>query len=110
MQPITYYTKKQNLVEKWICDLGFRVKSEVDVENYRVDLVVSEMKMIIEIDGPTHKKLKSEGELITNKSSKVSKRDLVLLEYYPNGVFHIPVSIEEELFKEVFMSVLEGFG
>jgi len=107
---ITYFTKVQNMVERWINDMGFKVKSEVDVENYRVDLALSELEMVIEIDGPSHRKLKPEGNLVTKESTKISKRDRVLLEYYPKGVFHIPVDIEEEVFKKVFLNILEDFN
>ena len=54
MSDITYFTKVQNDVEKWITDLGFKVKSEVDVENFRADLVINELGMIVEVDGPSH--------------------------------------------------------
>lgn len=110
MNSITYFTKKQNRVEEWIGDMGLKVMSEVDVENYRVDLALSELEMVIEIDGPSHRKLKKEGSLITSESTQISKRDKVLLEYYPNGIWHVPVSIEEELFKKVFLNILEGFN
>jgi len=106
---ITYFTKVQNEVEKWLVDLGFRVKSEVDVEQYRVDLAVSELDMVVEIDGPSHRKLKAEGNLITSESPQMSKRDKLVLEYYPNGVFHIPVNIDEETFKTVFMDIIKDF-
>jgi very-short-patch-repair endonuclease len=110
MSDITYFTKVQNTVEKWIEDMGLRVRSEVNVENYRADLVVPELEMIVEIDGPSHRKLKPEGNLVTKESNKISKRDKVLLEYYNNGVFHIPVDIEEEIFKKVFLNILEDFN
>jgi hypothetical protein len=110
MSDITYFTKVQNMVERWINDMGFKVRSEVDVENYRVDLALSELEMVVEIDGPSHRKIKPEGNLVTKESAKISKRDRILLEYYPNGVFHIPVDIEEEVFKKVFLVLLEDIN
>jgi len=47
---------------------------------------------------------------VTKESAKISKRDRILLEYYPNGVFHIPVDIEEEVFKKVFLVLLEDIN
>ena len=107
MTSITYFTKVQNTVEKWIGDLGFKVRSEIDIEQYRADLVISELGMVVEIDGPSHRKLKKEGNLITKESiHKVSKRDIVLLEHFPKGIWHVPVDIDEEVFKEEFKKII----
>ena len=106
---ITYFSKKQGDVEKWITDLSFRVRAEVDVEQYRVDLAVSELQMVVEIDGPSHRKLKPEGDLIIKDSTKASKRDLIILNFYSNGIWHIPVGIDEELFKKIFMDIIKDF-
>lgn len=107
MSDITYFTKVQKDVENWITDMGFKVRAEVDVEQYRADLAIWELEMIVEVDGPSHKKLKKEGNLVTNKSGKkVTKRDALMLAYYPKGVWHIPVSIDEETFKIEFKKIL----
>jgi hypothetical protein len=107
MSDLSYFTKEQACVEKWITEMGFKVRSEVDVEQYRVDLVVPEMCMVVEIDGPSHRKMGKSGTLITlNSEHKVSKRDKVLLNHYPNGVWHIPVSIDEDTFKAEFKKII----
>ena len=107
---IFYFTKKQNEVEKWVCDMGLKVKSEVDVEQYRVDLGIEELKMAIEIDGPSHRKVTSNGKLVIKSDVQISKRDLVLLEYFSNGIFHIPVSIEEETFRKEFQKIIDNIS
>jgi hypothetical protein len=106
--PITYFTKVQKEVEKWVSNAGFKVKSEVDVENYRVDLVISELELVIEVDGPSHRKLRTGGSLIVIGSHTANKRDNVLLKYYRNGVWHIPVNITEDEFKSKFKEILGG--
>ena len=107
MSEITYFTKEQKLCENWITEMGFKVRSEVDVEQYRADLVLPELCMVVEIDGPSHRKMGKNGTLITlNSEHKVSKRDKVLLNHYPNGVWHIPVSIDEDTFKAEFKKII----
>ena len=108
MSNINYFTKVQNNVERWISDLGFKVLSEVGVEQYVADLVVNELDLIVEVDGPSHRKLPPEGRLITKESIWKEKRDVVLLNYFKNGIFHIPVSITEERFKQEFMKLIRG--
>lgn len=117
MNEITYFSKKQACIEDWITEMGFKVRAEVDVEQYRVDLTVSELKMVVEIDGPSHRKVGKNGNLITlntehfsNPLLKASKRDKILLEYYPNGVWHVPVSIDEETFKDEFKKIIGAFN
>lgn len=105
---IFYFTKKQNEVEKWVCDMGFKVKAEVDIEQYRVDLGIEELKLAIEIDGPSHRKVKKEGNLVTKELKNISKRDKVLLEHFSVGVWHIPVSIEEETFRKEFQVIVDN--
>jgi len=109
MSEITYYTKKQKEIEKWISQLGYRVKSEVDVEQYRVDLGIEDIHLAIEIDGPSHKKLKKEGKLI-NLGNRKDKRDLILLTHYFNGIYHVPVDISEENFKNNFIKIVESLS
>lgn len=107
MSSITYFTKVQNHVESWISDMGFKVRSEVDVENYRADLVISELGMVVEIDGPSHRKLKKNGSFVTKSlTTKINKRDALLLEYYPNGIWHVPVEIDEDTFKTEFKRII----
>ena len=109
MSDITYFTKVQNDVEKWITEMGFKVKSEVDVENFRVDLAINELGMIVEVDGPSHRKIKGGGKLINDeKDPKASKRDKKLLSYYPNGIFHVSVDVDEETFKKEFERILKS--
>lgn len=108
MGDITYFTKEQKEVENWITEMGFKVRSEVDVEQYRADLVLLELCMVVEIDGPSHRKMGKNGTFITLQSEhKVSKRDKVLLNHYPNGVWHIPVSIDGDTFKAEFKKIIE---
>ena len=107
MSEITYYTKKQKEVEKWVFQLGYRVKSEVDIEQYRVDLGIEDLHLAVEIDGPSHRKLKKEGKLI-NLGNRKDKRDLTLLTHYFNGIYHVPVDISEEVFKKRFLEIVEG--
>jgi len=76
MSHIYYFTSKQKEVEGWITDLGFRVRKEVDFDQFRVDLYLSELSMAVEIDGPQHRKVKATGEWVTEASNrKASKRD-----------------------------------
>jgi hypothetical protein len=111
MQPITYFSKKQKLCEDWITEMGFKVRAEVDVEQYRVDLLAPEICMVVEIDGPSHRKMGNNGTLITlNSEHKVSKRDKVLLSHYQNGVWHVPVGISEEIFKAEFKKIIGAFN
>jgi hypothetical protein len=95
------------MVESWISDMGFKVRSEVDVEQYRADLVISELGMVVEIDGPSHRKLKKNGSFVSKTlTTNISKRDNLLLGYYPNGIWHIPVGIDEETFKVEFKRII----
>ena len=106
MSQITYYTKKQCEVEKWVQSLGIRTKLEEDIEQYRVDVGIFELDLAIEIDGPSHRKLPKEGKLITLDQERISKRDKLLLQYYPNGIYHVPVDISEEDFKSEFQKII----
>jgi hypothetical protein len=109
MSDITYFTKEQKQIEKWITDLGFKVKSEVGIEEYTADLVINELGMIVEVDGPSHRKIKGGGKLIDNENDpKASKRDKKLLSYYPNGIFHVSVDIDEETFKRELGRILKS--
>ncbi len=109
MSEISYFTKVQNDVEKWITDMGFKVKSEVDIDEYTVDLMISELGMIVEVDGPSHRKIKGGTKLINDeKDPKANKRDKKLLSYYPNGIFHVSVDIDEETFKKEFGRILKS--
>ena len=58
------------------------------------------------IDGPSHRKLPKEGRLIDLNQRQASKRDKVLLNVFQNGIYHIPVDIEEDLFKEEFQKII----
>ncbi len=107
MGEIFYFTKKQNLIEKWVSEKGFKVKSEVDIFQYRVDLAIDEIKMAIEVDGPSHRKLKKEGDLVDLTRKHIDDRDYLLLKFFPNGVWHVPVDIDENTFKEEFQKIIE---
>ena len=108
MNEITYFTKVQKEVEDWITEMGFKVRAEVDVEQYRADLAIWDLEMIVEVDGPSHRKLKERGKLVKNDGQKVTKRDALMLAYYPNGVWHVPVDISEDTFKDEFKKIIEG--
>jgi len=110
MHEITYFTKVQKDVENWITEMGFKVRAEVDVEQYRADLAIWDLNMIVEVDGPSHRKLKERGKLVKNDGQKVTKRDALMLAYYPNGVWHIPVSIDEDTFKDEFKKIIGAFN
>jgi very-short-patch-repair endonuclease len=107
---IFYFTKKQNEVESLVSEMGFRVRAEVDIEQYRADLFIEELQLIIEVDGPSHKRLKKEGELVTVDSPKISQRDKILLDFCPNGVWHIPVDMDNDLLKEEFQKIVNAIG
>ena len=79
MTDITYYTDKQLEIDKIIQSLGIRTKLEEDVEQYKVDISCQELKIAVEIDGPSHRKLPKEGRLIDLNQRQASKRDKVLL-------------------------------
>ena len=110
MNEITYFTKVQKEVEDWITEMGFKVRAEVDVEQYRADLAIWDLEMIVEVDGPSHRKLKERGKLVKNDGQKVTKRDALMLAHYPNGVWHIPVDISEEIFKTEFAKIIENIN
>jgi len=107
---IFYFTKKQNEIESLVSEMGFRVRSEVDVEQYRADLFIDELKLIIEIDGPSHKRLKKEGKLVTIDTPGLKQRDRILLDFCPYGVWHIPVDMDNDLFKEEFQKIINAIG
>jgi len=106
MSTITYFTKKQLEIERLIINMGFKVRAEVDIEQYRADLFINELSLIIEIDGPSHRKLKKEGKLVNSIESAMNKRDKILLQYAPSGIWHIPVDIEDDIFEEEFKKIL----
>ena len=105
MSDITAFTERQKEIERLITNMGFRVRAEVDCEQYRVDLAISDFDLAIEIDGPSHRAVKKTGEWITLENAR-SKRDLVVLRCFENGIYHVPVWIDDEVFEEKLSKII----
>lgn len=90
------YTRKQNEIERVIQKLGFGTMMEVIFAPFQVDIFAPEIKWVIEIDGPVHRK------------GRDKLRDEYLLANYDiEKVFRVPNDIKEDEFTRRFLKELE---
>ena len=94
--PQFFLTDKQLLVNDWIQSMGFITDLEVVLGKYCADIIIPELKAIVEIDWPSHYK------------SEMKKRDEELKRDYDiDHVVHIPVEIEKKEFENQFNDFLK---
>ena len=101
-EPTKRDTQEQLLISKWLNEIGLEHSLEEELEPYWADIYVHDLKLVIELDGPSHMKKRDD------------VRDMFLIKNYHVSIWRIKnktvkVSYKAEFEKEL-MRIVEEYS